>query len=130
MEATKAQLAAALALAESWVNEGVDINEVGKLIAHLRAGKDWNKTLELARRLSTGGPVRSKQTIRYYQTIHRECSAQIRKNASAEAAGRILGWAFRLARFKKLEALDRQVRNRFLGHGGNRQPRLGGRRNR
>jgi hypothetical protein len=109
MEITKEQMETARALADAWVRADVDLNEVGKLIAHLRAKADWQKTLELARRLSVSGAVRSNQTVRYYRTIHNECAARIDTKASAETAGQILGWAFRLGRFKKMSVIDKKA---------------------
>jgi hypothetical protein len=104
-QATPQERAAAQALAEAWVSAGIDLNEVGKLVAHLRVGRDWPKTLELARRLARGGTIRSQQTRRYHQAIYDTCLARIGPNAESESAAQILGWAFRLGRYRGISAL-------------------------
>lgn len=109
MNETALELNVARMMANDLVERGVDLNEVGKTLAYLQNAQDWGKCLTLMQRLAQTGAVRSKQTRGYYQAIYDICRRHIGKDAKASQAGRILGWAVRLARLPRLEKIERST---------------------
>ncbi len=109
MSETVLELKVARIIAHDLVEHGTDLNEVGKVLAYLRGTNDWGKCLTLMQRLAQTGAVRSNQTRGYYQAIYDLCRRHIGKEASAEQAGRILGWAVRLARLPRIEKIERST---------------------
>lgn len=94
-------------MAGELVEQGIDLNEVGKVLAYLRGTGNWNNCLALLQRLAQTGAVRSRQTRGYYQAIYDLCRRYIGKDVAAAQAGRILGWAVRLARLPRAEKIER-----------------------
>ncbi|MEC4818780.1 MAG: hypothetical protein SAK29_36730 [Scytonema sp. PMC 1069.18] len=96
------------AMAQMLANEQTDVNEVGKIIAYLRAyghvengGKNFFQYLSvLVRNGKTVG--HSGRTFDYYQSIEKACKQYLLKYQNdVPAMLQILGWVTRIMRYYK-----------------------------
>lgn len=96
------------ALAKMLANEETDINELGKIIAYLRAYGNQEKAgirfFEYLKNLvRNGGSIgHSKKTIEYYTTIEEACKKHLQiYQDDVPSMLQILGWVTRLMRYYK-----------------------------
>lgn len=112
MDTTTQELKRAEALAQDWVNQGIDLNEAGKMLAYLRSTHNWRGCLELMQRLATTGAVRSQQTRRYYKSLHEACLRHLPPDVDPKVAEMIFGWAFRLGRYETAKRVSHTPKER------------------
>jgi hypothetical protein len=105
---TEEQWKTVYAIAQMLSNEQTDVNEVGKIIAYLRAyghvenaGKNFFQYLSiLVRNGRTVG--HSGKTFEYYQSIEKACKQHLLKYQNdVPAMLQILGWVTRMMRYYK-----------------------------
>ena len=92
-------------LAFDMVKQETDPNEFGKVVAFLRHhrskpnAKDMLTLLlqQLVERPDT--PIRSEQTLGYYQQIRKSCEKHLKDISDADELMLILGWCMRLMRY-------------------------------
>jgi len=95
------------AIAQSLVQKGTDVNEVGKAIAYLRTIiKEPNATSRFFTYLKTlvkdGKQIgHSNKTVEYYRNIEIICSQYFKNTSDAHTVLQILGWVSRLMRYYK-----------------------------
>ncbi|MBH8566556.1 hypothetical protein I8748_31135 [Nostoc sp. CENA67] len=104
---TDAQWEIAHAIAQTLVKENTDVNELGKVVAYLRAFVNqadatsrffkYLKTL-----VSNGRQIgHSSKTTDYYRSIEKACSDYLKGVEDAHTILQILGWVSRLMRYYK-----------------------------
>lgn len=104
---TDAQWEIAHAIAQTLVKENTDVNELGKVIAYLRASiQQPNATSRFFTYLKTlasnGREIgHSGRTLDYYRSIEKACSVYLRSVTDAYTLLQILGWVSRLMRYYK-----------------------------
>jgi len=103
---TEIQWQIAHAIAQTLVKENTDVNELGKVIAYLRAYSDREnaglKFFDYLKTLAKNGRHigHSKRTSEYYDSIEKACSQYLKAYKDDVAAMlKILGWAARLMRY-------------------------------
>lgn len=105
---TEQQWKTVYALAEMLANDQTDINELGKIIAYLRAYGHQEKAglrfFEYLKNLVRNGNYigHSKKTSDYYSTIEKACKQHLQNyQDDVPAMLQILGWVTRLMRYYK-----------------------------
>jgi hypothetical protein len=104
---TDAEWDIAHAIAQTLVKEDTDVNELGKVVAYLRAiVKEPNATSRFFKYLKTlvsNGRVigHSGKTPNYYRSIEKACSDSLKGVGDAYTILKILGWVSRLMRYYK-----------------------------
>lgn len=107
------------------LSRDVDRNELGKVVAYFRLGKDRDRFLELLERLPKSPLMRrSRRTRGYYERIRDTCRRHL-KGVPDKKALEMVAWAFRLVTYYAVEmgtrtAEGRQRRAR-RGRGGRRR---------
>ena len=105
---TEQQWETVYALAKMLANEKTDINELGKILAYLRAYGNQEKAgirfFEYLRNLVKNGRSigHSQKTLDYYTTIEKACKQHLQNyQDDVPAMLQILGWVTRLMRYYK-----------------------------
>lgn len=105
---TEKQWQTIYALAQMLANEETDVNEVGKIIAYLRAYGNQEKAgirfFEYLKNLVKNGNSigHSKKTSEYYSSIEKACKEHLQSyQDNVPAMLQILGWVTRLMRYYK-----------------------------
>lgn len=102
---TDAQWEIAHAIAQTLVKENTDVNELGKVVAYLRAFvKQTDATSRFFKYLKTlvsnGRQIsHSSKTPEYYRSIEKACSDYLKSVQDAHTILQILGWVSRLMRY-------------------------------
>ncbi|MDF5731956.1 MAG: hypothetical protein PUP92_29120 [Rhizonema sp. PD38] len=104
---TEAQWQIAHAIALTLVKDNTDVNELGKVIAYLRAsinqpnaGAKFFKYLKTL--VSNGRQIgHSGRTADHYRSIEQTCNQYLQSETNAQTILQILGWAARLMRYYK-----------------------------
>ncbi|WP_373530364.1 hypothetical protein [Nostoc sp.] len=104
---TDAQWEIAHAIAQTLVKENTDVNELGKVVAYLRASIHQPDAISrlfkyLKTLVSSGRQIgNSGRTTDYYRSIDKACSDYLKGVQDAYTILQILGWVSRLMRYYK-----------------------------
>jgi hypothetical protein len=104
---TDPQWEIAHAIAQTLVKENTDVNELGKVVAYLRASvhqpEATSKFFKYLKTLVSNGRQigHSSKTTDYYRNIDQACSDYLKNTSDANTMLQILGWVSRLMRYYK-----------------------------